>query len=328
MYLTAGRSAPRHSAAEATKFVANSTPFRRPLASGVPGLAGAPGESGDYATAPTPRHAAGARIVCEMVLIPEDRARRCPYCDRPGPFSNEHIFPDWLCQLRGSKVSFSASFPGKGIRADLEIGDVCRRCNNETLGALDGYAKQVLEPVLELASRGGGVRLRADGDLLLRWVLKVAFNGARAAKSPLVASYAPLVPFIMGEAAKTPFPVELLVALVHQVRATDQERAAGAGTALEIDGDKIGEQVCFGERVSFAPLVSVGPLILQVLAWPADAPRAERRRLVKEWRRHMHFERISGRGGDVYIEPSPLDSRTWVFRVTMDRPGVEVEGDD
>ena len=261
--------------------------------------------------------------------VPKNETKSCPYCRGPGPFSREHIFPEWLCRIRGPRgdnVSYSAAFPDKAIRSDLAIKDVCESCNNGVLSKLDEYAKHVLELALDAANAGGSVNLSAVHDRLLRWVLKVAFNSARATGATEARHFLPLVPFITGKADHPPTRIDLFVAVVGQVRATAREREAGSGETLETGNDKIGYQECFGNDVELAPVLSVGPLILQVLVWPPEADRARRRRTTNPLRTKMNFEQVSESGETIRIEPSRLDARTWMFEVTMFRPDIKVEG--
>ena len=262
--------------------------------------------------------------------VPEHKAKSCPYCGGLGPFSREHIFPEWLCRIRGPRgtnVNYSAAFPEKAILSDTVIGDVCGRpCNNNVLSKLDEYAKKVLVPALSAADSGGAVDLCVDRNRLLRWVLKVLFNCARATDVELARHYEQLVPFITGEADQTPVCIDLWIAVVSQVRSTERERTAGAGETVGTGDDKICYLGCFGDDVEFAPCLFVGPLIHQVLIWSRGTDRAGRRRLFNKWHDEMQFERISELSRAVHIEPSTLDARTSMYEITMYRPDIGVEG--
>jgi hypothetical protein len=173
----------------------------------------------------------------------------------------------------------------------------------------------------------GAVRIRGDGNKLLRWAIKVTFNSQRAAGGHHVNTLRSFVPFILGDVAEGPIPVELNLALVRPVRATSEEQAAGAGEMIEVSDDKVGEQTCFGDDVAFAPALSVGPVILQLLVFAPGTGRAARRRALGPWRKGMRFERVPSRAFDLRVEPSRMDARTWLTEITMATPDAVVEGE-
>ncbi len=246
----------------------------------------------------------------------------CPYCNEQRRMTREHIFPGWLSRWRGPKISFSDSFPGRGIRADLIIRDVCNVCNNGVLADLDSYAESVLRPILE-AELGKSVSIIADARLL-RWVLKVGYNSERASRPEEVDELRRFVPFITGLDPTPPRQIDLMAALISPVRSTPEEQAAGAGPMLEVSGDKIGEQSCFGSAVLIAPVMSVGPVILQVLAWPPGAGPSVRHQILRTMQTGMGFERLRG-GVEVTLHPGQMDARSWLRDVTLDGPDVVIE---
>lgn len=81
----------------------------------------------------------------------------------------------WSCR------GFYARAPVTHVQGDLIVKDVCETCNNRTLAGLDGYGKELFDryfhaPVYE----GEAVAFEYDGDRLLRWLLKLSYNSARA----------------------------------------------------------------------------------------------------------------------------------------------------
>jgi hypothetical protein len=221
-------------------------------------------------------------------------------------------------------VSFGAAIPGRVVKSDLVIRDVCEECNNGVLSTLDEAARSALEPLLD-APDSGGVVLRADGAQLLRWVLKVAFNGQRASGQRHVGRLRRFVPFVIGDDPDPPARVDLLAAWVRLVKATEKERAAGEGRMVDVRDDKIAEQDCFGPEVAFAPVVTVGRVILQVLEWWRSTAESARTRVLDDWRRDMSFEVVPNGHCETVLHPSQMDSRTWNHQITMFRPGVDVE---
>ena len=68
----------------------------------------------------------------------------------------------------------------KVFGADLIVKDVCARCNNGALSALDTYACKLYDSYFsKTVERNEHVDFRYDHDQLLRWLLKVSYNSSR-----------------------------------------------------------------------------------------------------------------------------------------------------
>lgn len=105
--------------------------------------------------------------------------KQCPYCDGPGPFTREHIWPDWVHRETGYGVNFSSRV-GKILPSALVIRDVCGPCNNGPLSGLDDSAAALYRDHFQhWVSAGERVLFRYDHGRLLRWLLKISFNSAR-----------------------------------------------------------------------------------------------------------------------------------------------------
>lgn len=121
----------------------------------------------------------GRRRLASFWRLPGLTTKRCPYCDGPGPFTREHIWPDWVHRETGYGVNFS-SRAGKVLHSALVIRDVCKPCNNIALSGLDDHAAALYRSHFEhWVSAGQRVTFRYDHGRLLRWLLKVSFNSAR-----------------------------------------------------------------------------------------------------------------------------------------------------
>lgn len=69
----------------------------------------------------------------------------------------------------------------KAVSGELQIGDVCARCNNERLSTLDAYICEMHDRYFKtLVHAGDRIVFRFDFDSLLRWLLKTGYNVARA----------------------------------------------------------------------------------------------------------------------------------------------------
>jgi hypothetical protein len=95
--------------------------------------------------------------------------------------TREHVIPDWYNDTPGEAETFSARAPLTHLKGDLIVRDVCGRCNNGVLSGLDGYGKELYERYFAASVYAGEtVTFDYDGDRLLRWLLKLSYNSARA----------------------------------------------------------------------------------------------------------------------------------------------------
>jgi hypothetical protein len=105
----------------------------------------------------------------------------CAYCDKPCQQTREHVVPDWYNGTPGETETFSARAPLTHLKGDLIVRDVCSKCNNGVLSSLDGYGKELYDryfaaPVYSRET----ITFDYDGDRLIRWLLKLSYNSARA----------------------------------------------------------------------------------------------------------------------------------------------------
>jgi len=105
----------------------------------------------------------------------------CAYCDGACKQTREHVIPDWYNGTPGEAETFSARAPLTHVKGDLIVRDVCGRCNSGVLSELDGYGKELYERYFAAPVYAGEtVTVEFDGDRLLRWLLKLSYNSARA----------------------------------------------------------------------------------------------------------------------------------------------------
>jgi len=112
--------------------------------------------------------------------------RACAYCGHGSDLTNEHVLPK--CFRKTFKAITTAKTPAgeKAILADLEIHDVCSGCNHGPLSRLDTYLCELNDKYfLKIVRPGDHVRFEFDFDQLLRVLLKIGYNVARARKWPL-----------------------------------------------------------------------------------------------------------------------------------------------
>jgi hypothetical protein len=110
-----------------------------------------------------------------------DFVLNCAYCDKSCPPTREHVIPRWYNDTPGVAETFSARAPLTHLQGDLIVRDVCRSCNSGPLSSLDGYGKELYNRYFASPIYAGEtVNVDYDGDRLLRWLLKVSYNSARA----------------------------------------------------------------------------------------------------------------------------------------------------
>ncbi|QSI30440.1 hypothetical protein GNX71_12935 [Variovorax sp. RKNM96] len=140
--------------------------------------------------------------------------RLCAYCAKEGPLTREHIWPGGIiARAKGINTSYFGRLE-KFIDAELTIKDVCADCNNGPLSGLDAYIchlfdTQFCHPVACRKSR----TFVYDYERLLRWLLKISFNTARANDSDVgvLSNYAG---FIL-EGGEPPSEVRVCLELIH-----------------------------------------------------------------------------------------------------------------
>lgn len=101
--------------------------------------------------------------------------------------TKEHLYPDCLQARReGNRVyssnATSDTFVGG---AALQIKDVCADCNNGVLSELDQYFCRLYDSFIDdrIVRSGEQVQFCYEYDALLRWLLKMLYNNARAGKA-------------------------------------------------------------------------------------------------------------------------------------------------
>lgn len=130
--------------------------------------------------------------------------RRCAYCDATGDLTNEHVVPDFYHKAFGETISIvKIQTEEKAISNPQEIRDVCANCNNVVLSRLDNFLAGLTDKFFStIVQPGDCVRFEYDFDLLLRVLLKVAYNVART-RNWSIAVFQEAKEFIVG---KKPLP--------------------------------------------------------------------------------------------------------------------------
>lgn len=111
-------------------------------------------------------------------------SRKCAYCGTTKGLTREHLFPRFLYKKSGPEqiITIARTATGdKAVASQLQIADVCSGCNGGVLSALDEYAKELHDKYFEtIVHPGDRIGFVFDYDRLLRWLLKIGYNFARA----------------------------------------------------------------------------------------------------------------------------------------------------
>ncbi|HCM0916297.1 TPA: hypothetical protein N2817_004507 [Vibrio parahaemolyticus] len=128
--------------------------------------------------------------------------RVCAFCGSSGDLSREHIFPNGVIRKYEKEMLSINDKSDRTFKSDLVVKDVCESCNNGELSQIDApfvalYEQYMLQP----KNSGDSVTFEFDYNLLLRELLKISYNSARASSDGLKATNAlkRYVPYILGK---------------------------------------------------------------------------------------------------------------------------------
>lgn len=188
------------------------------------------------------------------------------------------------------------------------VRDVCRHCNNITLCALDGYMAEVNREYLSVPPPTDGVLFRYDYHRLLRYLLKVWYNSARAG-GLAVAEHARFAPYILGQEREPPLPTTLLLGLLGDFELSSgggkpSPRYAPRNLRLEesalVDA-KWKERIVLGRQAGFNAYTFVAHF------WKPGVPRARRREFVRGLAGDWNLAVLSPTQTAVHVPISRID---------------------
>jgi hypothetical protein len=106
--------------------------------------------------------------------------KSCAYCGVVGAMTKEHIWAASLIRKSNDLLMYNKD-AHKFYKGEAVIKDVCAKCNNLVLGALDEYLSDLFDRAFQrFLSPGERAVLEYDYDLLLRVLLKISYNAARS----------------------------------------------------------------------------------------------------------------------------------------------------
>ncbi len=106
--------------------------------------------------------------------------KKCAYCGSPSQPTKEHIWPKNLISKNEMTQTYNPK-KNKFFPSEPVVKDVCVTCNNERLSIVDGYLSDLYENNFkEIIKAGSSATLNYNYDPLLRSLLKISYNSARA----------------------------------------------------------------------------------------------------------------------------------------------------
>lgn len=198
--------------------------------------------------------------------------------------TREELFPKSLVRRTPSyEANIDHSRPRKPLQAIPVVRDVCAQCNNVRLGALDAYGATLADKYFDVfLEKPLNVNFECDTERLLRWLLKLLFNSARASGLATDA-YTRLCPFILGDKSDPGIMLNLLVGLIEPFSPPGSNELLYPehhGFADFADTDfSVG--VPAREYSALCRGVFLNSYLFCVIAWQSRVARPMRRRVLK-----------------------------------------------
>jgi 5-methylcytosine-specific restriction endonuclease McrA len=151
-------------------------------------------------------------------------SRQCAYCGTAtSALTREHVFPASLDREFRKDAEKPMASPywldrldEKMVGGQPTVKDVCEICNNVVLSALDSYGVELYRKFFSrIADKGDKVHFQYDYDRLLRWLLKLNYNSARANKAADLESLQKLRLYILDRKPR-PKRIALYLTLLHR----------------------------------------------------------------------------------------------------------------
>jgi hypothetical protein len=251
--------------------------------------------------------------------------RRCAYCGVAGPLTREHVFADSLVRECPGYRTYVDRARGERVhKSPPATRDVCKRCNNGPLSALDAYGRVLTKDYFcRPEPPTFPVRMPIDYLPLSRWLLKLSYNGARA-QGTAAPEYEPVVPYILGNEGAPELATTVLLGVLAPVPATPEEVARGLDPVWHPGVHTLGNLTVrvMSERVLLAKSVSFNWYVFGVIVWTTGTARPARRRAVEGIEQSNGMFELK-RGATTVVIPRPfMDARTWAM--TVMRGGGEI----
>jgi len=145
-----------------------------------------------------------------------DNIKVCAYCSKGSSFTHEHLFPSWLLKRTPPPEDNLQYFDRvrRFVDGEITVKDVCAECNSGPLSVLGGYVSELYDTFFQyFVRRGESVQFKYRFDCLARWLLKMAYNMARASHSDIVNEFHRCTEYIL-HGQERPEGLTVLVRLI------------------------------------------------------------------------------------------------------------------
>lgn len=138
--------------------------------------------------------------------------KKCSYCRGNGTLTKEHIWPNCLIKKYEDLLAYSKR-DSKFYKGEPVIKDVCAHCNNVLLSKLDSYLSNLYDLTFhQILLPGESAALTYDYDMLLRSLLKISFNSARAnTTEKVVKAHQGFIKFILNGGYRPQIEIRLQI---------------------------------------------------------------------------------------------------------------------
>lgn len=237
----------------------------------------------------------------------ENRRRVCAYCGRGEKLTREDLFATFLRSFYPSYRTYLDHRRGTQLRNTAPVvRDVCHVCNNELLSKLDGYVANLNRRYFSgTPAPDRPITFDYDYDLLLRWLLKVWYNDARASGRN-VDKHRLFAPYIRGETAEPPLPVTLTLGILapivlRELGSSEHPRIIRFGTTSI-------EHAEFRDHLVLARMLTLNSYLFHLFVWESDLPRARRREFARGLEREWAFEELRQARSQIVLRISKVDT--------------------
>lgn len=120
-------------------------------------------------------------LVSRQISAAMNASNRCAFCSNLSVLTREHVWPRCIVDRTPQYNAHFRGESGKFFSGDLMVKDVCGKCNNGPLSELDSYICDLYDTQLHaIVQPRQSILFRHTYSLLLRWLLKISYNSARA----------------------------------------------------------------------------------------------------------------------------------------------------
>jgi hypothetical protein len=238
----------------------------------------------------------------------------CAYCGEDKRPTREHVFPAFMLRRRTSYRTFvDHSRSGMVVKSPPTVRDVCAECNGGVLSVLDAYVKTLDDQFFgTYVETSDSVGFEYSYEELLRWLLKVCYNDARASNGS-VKEHQEFAKYILG-LGSPPKPIDLFLGVIAPVTTTLAEQRGGLGKIAFPPAVRLGRlklHASAAVALDLHRLVSINSYLSVFLVWKPQAEELIRRATIRALT-GRGFELLTPDADSVMISSACTDVRKFL----------------